>query len=254
MENDHTATASARFHLSRALTALDAEQKLFTGSSSALSPQSAPTLFPAEAPKTAPPTASLIPPATVITATAKKTHKKKGREGVIPRPPNAFILYRSFKQPALVAECKGEGKSSRDFSQRIGVMWADETPAVRSHFQALAAERMKQHRIAYPEYKYRASSSSTNNHSNDSSRKNKASNTKNVNNINSNRKNSVRCLNVQTSGTSLCDSQPLGLSSLSSVAAIALSQFSTLPGDSAKLLSRPSSDSTPSVASPSLSF
>ncbi|KAJ3387164.1 Transcription factor Sox-2 [Entophlyctis sp. JEL0112] len=85
------------------------------------------------------------------------THKNNSRTARIPRPPNAFILYRSHKQPELVACAKGQGKSSRDFSRILGDMWAAEDPTVRLYYQALAADCMKRHREMYPAFQYRSS-------------------------------------------------------------------------------------------------
>ncbi|KAJ3387154.1 hypothetical protein HDU84_001004 [Entophlyctis sp. JEL0112] len=124
----------------------------------------------------APPTAPTAPtePCTAssfsFTAAKTKTRRLKvaskplataaEKPARIPRPPNAFMLYRSEKQPELVERAKGEGKSSRDFSRVLGEMWAAEAPAVRQRFQALAAERMKLHRQMYPEFRYRAPAAS----------------------------------------------------------------------------------------------
>ncbi|KAI9329424.1 hypothetical protein BDR26DRAFT_872562 [Obelidium mucronatum] len=91
----------------------------------------------------------------VAGAAPKEKPAKTEGEAKIPRPPNAFILYRSDNQPKLVQSFVGQGKSSRDFSALIGLMWKEATPAVKDHYQALAAERMKDHREKFPGYKYR---------------------------------------------------------------------------------------------------
>ncbi|KAJ3062674.1 hypothetical protein HDU98_001465, partial [Podochytrium sp. JEL0797] len=47
----------------------------------------------------------------------KKTHTPAKDPKVIPRPSNAFILYRNDHQPLLVERHRGQGMSSRDFSK-----------------------------------------------------------------------------------------------------------------------------------------
>ncbi|KAJ3029015.1 UNVERIFIED_CONTAM: hypothetical protein HDU68_000311 [Siphonaria sp. JEL0065] len=86
--------------------------------------------------------------------------KKNGVDAVpdatkIPRPPNAFILYRNVHQPLLVASHKGQGMSSRDFSSMIGEQWRNEDPRIKQKFQNDAKTRMLEHRDKYPNYKYR---------------------------------------------------------------------------------------------------
>ncbi|KAI8613197.1 hypothetical protein BC830DRAFT_1193280 [Chytriomyces sp. MP71] len=85
---------------------------------------------------------------------AKDVSRKRKDGGRVPRPPNAFILYRSETQPKLVEKYKGTGKSSRDFSAMVGQMWREESPETRKRFSEMAAERLAQHRSRYPKYKY----------------------------------------------------------------------------------------------------
>ncbi|KAI8608966.1 high mobility group box domain-containing protein, partial [Chytriomyces sp. MP71] len=80
---------------------------------------------------------------------------KAEKEAKIPRPPNAFILFRSDTQPTLVDSFRGAGKSSRDYSASIAKMWAEATPEVKQKYNDLAAEKMYQHRQRYPDYRYR---------------------------------------------------------------------------------------------------
>ncbi|KAI8608969.1 high mobility group box domain-containing protein, partial [Chytriomyces sp. MP71] len=77
---------------------------------------------------------------------------KRKQSGRVPRPPNAFILFRSETQPKLVEKHKGTGKSSRDFSAMVGQMWREESPETRKRFSEMAAERLAQHRSRYPKY------------------------------------------------------------------------------------------------------
>ncbi|KAI8839509.1 hypothetical protein BJ741DRAFT_94423 [Chytriomyces cf. hyalinus JEL632] len=76
-------------------------------------------------------------------------------DGRVPRPPNAFILYRKDTQPRLVLEYKGKGRSSRDFSSMVGQMWKSESPVIKAYYQSMAKDRLAEHRRLYPDYCYR---------------------------------------------------------------------------------------------------
>ncbi|KAI8617903.1 hypothetical protein BC830DRAFT_55488 [Chytriomyces sp. MP71] len=79
--------------------------------------------------------------------------KKPAGDRVL-RPPNAFILYRSEMQPKLVAENKGGGRSSRDWSGIVGQMWKNEDPVVKAKYHEMARSRLLEHKQKYPDYKY----------------------------------------------------------------------------------------------------
>lgn len=70
-----------------------------------------------------------------------------------PRPPNAFILYRKSKQAEIVSVHRGI--SNNDVSRIIGQMWKSENEEVKEEYQR-AAETIKiEHRLQYPNYRYR---------------------------------------------------------------------------------------------------
>jgi hypothetical protein len=70
-----------------------------------------------------------------------------------PRPPNAFIIYRRFKQPDIVA--KHEGITNNEVSKQVGEMWHREPLEEKSRFQRMADDAKLEHMKKYPEYKYR---------------------------------------------------------------------------------------------------
>ncbi|TPX76682.1 hypothetical protein CcCBS67573_g02045 [Chytriomyces confervae] len=82
-------------------------------------------------------------------------------DGRVPRPPNAFILYRKDTQPRLVLEYKGKGRSSRDFSSMVGQMWQNESPVIKAYYQSMAKDRLAEHRRLYPDYCYRPKKDTT---------------------------------------------------------------------------------------------
>jgi len=83
-------------------------------------------------------------------ANANKANNKAKKP---PRPPNAFILYRRAKQPAIVA--KNVGISNNDVSKEIGKMWHEEPVEIRLKYQKMAEAAKEEHTKKYPEYRYR---------------------------------------------------------------------------------------------------
>ncbi|KAF9261283.1 HMG-box, partial [Marasmius fiardii PR-910] len=71
------------------------------------------------------------------------------RPNHIPRPPNAFILYRAVMLRQL------SKKPQSALSQEIGKMWKSLDAEERRKWYDLAEEAKQQHSLAYPGYKYR---------------------------------------------------------------------------------------------------
>ena len=80
-----------------------------------------------------------------------------------PRPPNAWILYRSQKFKEIQQNCDAQSrsgssekpKSQAEISRIISQMWQSETTAVKQKFEALADEKKVAHQRMYPTYRYR---------------------------------------------------------------------------------------------------
>ncbi|GAC76325.1 hypothetical protein PANT_20c00062 [Moesziomyces antarcticus T-34] len=80
-----------------------------------------------------------------------------------PRPPNAWILYRSQKFRELQkkrdahsqAGSSEKPKSQAEISRIISRMWQSETDSVKQRFEALADEKKLAHQRMYPTYRYR---------------------------------------------------------------------------------------------------
>ncbi|KAK9469990.1 uncharacterized protein V1510DRAFT_384263 [Dipodascopsis tothii] len=68
----------------------------------------------------------------------------------VPRPRNAFIIYRTLKHNDVVKK----GITNTNASRVIADMWKNEPDSVREHFQRLALEESIQHKLLYPEYRY----------------------------------------------------------------------------------------------------
>ncbi|CCM02660.1 uncharacterized protein FIBRA_04764 [Fibroporia radiculosa] len=73
-----------------------------------------------------------------------------------PRPPNAFMLYRSAKLIELRDQIPPEEhKRQAKLSKSIAKMWHSESEVVKNYYVEFAERKKAEHQIAYPDYKYR---------------------------------------------------------------------------------------------------
>ncbi|KAH0534223.1 hypothetical protein FGG08_007180 [Glutinoglossum americanum] len=98
----------------------------------------------------------------------RKTPTKHQPSEKVPRPPNAFILYRKHHHPQVKADNPGVHNNticrahvslflppSNEFLAIIlGRQWQNETEQVRAHFKALSDEIKRKHYLDHPEYQY----------------------------------------------------------------------------------------------------
>ncbi|KAH7090301.1 hypothetical protein FB567DRAFT_558582 [Paraphoma chrysanthemicola] len=73
-------------------------------------------------------------------------------EPKIPRPRNAFILYRQHHQQAIIA--RNPGLNNPDISKIIGEQWKAEGEGAKKVWQDLALEEKARHQEQYPDYRY----------------------------------------------------------------------------------------------------
>ncbi|KAF2830090.1 hypothetical protein CC86DRAFT_285307 [Ophiobolus disseminans] len=73
-------------------------------------------------------------------------------EPKIPRPRNAFILYRQHHQQAIIA--RNPGLNNPDISKIIGEQWKAEAEESKKVWQDLALEEKARHHEQYPDYRY----------------------------------------------------------------------------------------------------
>ena len=86
----------------------------------------------------------------------------------IPRPPNAFILYRSSKMRELKEKRSqpdvGTGLDKLDYQRKlsgiIGELWRNETDDIKNIFYQKAKQAAKEHAERYPEYRFKPATSS----------------------------------------------------------------------------------------------
>jgi hypothetical protein len=88
-----------------------------------------------------------------------KRNKKKGITK-IPRPQNAFMIFRRDKAAAIkkLLLSQGKKKKSAEISKEIGEAWNSALKDVRDLFEAMAREAERIHLLKYPDYKYRPKS------------------------------------------------------------------------------------------------
>ncbi|KAG6868312.1 hypothetical protein C0993_005117 [Termitomyces sp. T159_Od127] len=72
----------------------------------------------------------------------------------IPRPPNAFILYRSYMTGKLPPPSPGTYRKQGDISRMISELWRNESKEVKAQYQQLALTKKLEHEVKYPGYKY----------------------------------------------------------------------------------------------------
>jgi hypothetical protein len=70
-----------------------------------------------------------------------------------PRPPNAFILYRRAKQPAIIASQRH--LTNAEVSRQISDMWKSESEETRLEWERYADRKKLEHMKQYPDYVYR---------------------------------------------------------------------------------------------------
>ncbi|KAG4033548.1 hypothetical protein MFRU_004g00560 [Monilinia fructicola] len=70
----------------------------------------------------------------------------------IPRPRNAFILYRQHYQAQVVAQ--HPGLANPEISKIIGEQWREQAPSVKEEWKRLAEEEKQRHQRQYPNYRY----------------------------------------------------------------------------------------------------
>lgn len=97
--------------------------------------------------------------------TTSERRPKKGDEGYIKRPENAFILFRrkcceERKELLQQLEESSEGASTKrqrqaDLSKLISQQWKALPAEDRLHWEELAKEKKKEHEKMYPDYVYR---------------------------------------------------------------------------------------------------
>ncbi|KAI0367513.1 hypothetical protein BV20DRAFT_557836 [Pilatotrama ljubarskyi] len=83
----------------------------------------------------------------------RTSHSRKKKPGHIPRPPNAFMIFRSELWNKEKIKSTVE-RDHRQISRIAGNLWNDLSEAERAPYHHLAEEAKKEHARKYPQYKY----------------------------------------------------------------------------------------------------
>ncbi|KAJ7261157.1 high mobility group box domain-containing protein, partial [Mycena rebaudengoi] len=66
-----------------------------------------------------------------------------------PRPPNAWIIYRSDKMKEF-----GKGVPQVQISKLVSALWHNERPEIRVLYEERAEEKKLEHKRLYPDYRF----------------------------------------------------------------------------------------------------
>ncbi|KAL0578904.1 slightly ste11-like protein [Marasmius crinis-equi] len=95
------------------------------------------------------------------TASRNKERRPLSLRGTkIPRPANAFILYRrdalfsGVVATTMMGEDGPRARSQSEISKDIACLWHNAPECLKSHYNSLAEQKKKEHKEKYPEYKY----------------------------------------------------------------------------------------------------
>ncbi|CAE6446331.1 unnamed protein product [Rhizoctonia solani] len=81
-----------------------------------------------------------------------KSHSRRQPPGHIPRPRNAFILYRSwYVRQGFLSDVEND---HREISRIVGKIWKQMSPEEQAPWRAMAEEEKAEHARMYPNYKY----------------------------------------------------------------------------------------------------
>ncbi|RPD58439.1 HMG-box, partial [Lentinus tigrinus ALCF2SS1-6] len=85
--------------------------------------------------------------------TQRSSHSRKRDPDYVPRPPNAFMIFRSelWSKEKIKATVE---RDHRQISRIAGQLWNQLSPAQRAPYHAKADEAKRLHAITYPNYKY----------------------------------------------------------------------------------------------------
>lgn len=87
-----------------------------------------------------------------------KSHRRNSAH--IPRPRNAFILFRQhfhyelFPKNESMLSTLGSFKTNSEISREIGQRWRGLPPKEKQYWHDLAQQEKERHRLMYPDYKY----------------------------------------------------------------------------------------------------
>ncbi|KDQ11170.1 hypothetical protein BOTBODRAFT_114822, partial [Botryobasidium botryosum FD-172 SS1] len=82
------------------------------------------------------------------------SHSAKKPEGHIPRPPNCFLLYRSWVRQHKMKQMSDGKKNEQNVSVIVGELWESLPEEKKDIFRRQAQIIKAAHQLKYPDYKY----------------------------------------------------------------------------------------------------
>ena len=142
------------FHLNLLYPDVDDSESTSSGAS-ASSPAPAPpsTFNSAEPDVEADLSSPLLSPVLLFSGGARTSHSRKKKEGHIPRPPNAFMIFRSELWRKEKVKRTVE-RDHRNISRIAGALWNRLSTTDQVPYRRAAEEAKRIHAQLYPDYKY----------------------------------------------------------------------------------------------------
>nr|WRY74167.1 mating type protein MAT1-1-3 [Diaporthe caulivora] len=88
-----------------------------------------------------------------IDGESQATAGNPGSVEKIPRPPNAWIIFRSEKSKEV--RQGNPGTPNGDVSKEVSRLWHAAAQEVRDYYGQMAAQKKEEHMLKYPNYRYR---------------------------------------------------------------------------------------------------
>lgn len=100
---------------------------------------------------------NLTPEVLLTNSTTTRLAVRNKKKGInkIPRPQNAWIIYRRDKSVELRRDIARKKQKSKDLSKDIAQMWDKEPKEIKELFEALSRMSEKRHVETYGNYKYK---------------------------------------------------------------------------------------------------
>lgn len=102
-------------------------------------------------PTSVPPSSFILPQHLVMSGVTKS---KAGAGAKAPRPPNAWIIYRSDKLQNMPPPPEGKSRTQADVSKIISAQWRAESAEVRAMYDDRAEIAKAEHARMYPDYRF----------------------------------------------------------------------------------------------------
>jgi HMG (high mobility group) box len=94
----------------------------------------------------------------VMTGPVRTPPRNRAPGGQPPRPPNAWILYRSDRVRQMPPPLPGQLRTQADVSKAISEQWRNESEATRSEYERRAELKKAEHHAQFPDYRFQPKS------------------------------------------------------------------------------------------------